>query len=230
MKTFKQLTEIRGTENPKGNLLISMGFHSRKIYTPQELNQNERKAVQHYTGSLHEELNNFHRGKETFSPEDQESLRDSSRHMDNAIHKHITTKPIHVWRGIVHKADIGSFNGNPGDIIHDKGYVSTSVNPKVATNFLKYETPHLFHIKVPAGSHAIIPDHHKIPVPRHEQELILPRNSKFRYEGTSTEILKNELGIRAAHIIHHLTHIPDSEKPVVPSITYRQSKVPRLFI
>jgi hypothetical protein len=125
-------------------------------------------------------------------------IKNKTKHLDSAIGKHITLYDAHVWRGITHK-----LKAKKGDIIQDKGYTSTSFRPNAAMAFLDMENNlrhHLIHIKIPAYSRAVYMHHNNSS---EEQEVLLPRGSKFKYLG-------KEKHPRYPNItVHHLEHIPE---------------------
>jgi hypothetical protein len=98
----------------------------------------------------------------------------------------------------------------PGGVYHDKGFVSTSMEPTHAKNFTtsnhttqktangeKLYQSHLAHIIVPRGANAL-----HVPVGRnHEHEVVLPRGSSFTYHGSEL------------HDYHNYPEKPDTTHP-----------------
>jgi len=110
--------------------------------------------------------------------------------MDDTIGASVVPQKIEVLRGmrsIEKKLD----GAKVGDIITDKGFSSTTTSPRTAASFVKQEfdpdsvgtfeqadrpAGAIMHINMPAGSKGL-------PVPdSSEQELLLPRNSKYRID------------------------------------------------
>jgi hypothetical protein len=92
--------------------------------------------------------------------------------------------------------------------------ISTSFNPHVASEFSRIyrHTPdntkaeyHLAHINVPKGSKVIYLNPHGKGI-THEHEVLLPRDSKFKYMGKDIHKIPNTVD---EYHIHHLTHIPE---------------------
>jgi hypothetical protein len=208
-----------GTDNPNAriglnrevlNKSVDSGktLHGKKYNIP--INDDRQTAIWNYTGSGHRFMNHLHRNGEmhpdSFKP--RESLEKDSGILDNLIADHTTLKSAHLWRGIGPDA-IKHMNTKVGQVFHDKGFVSTTFHPEVAKKFAERNTPvsedlHLIHIKLPKESKALHPLTYDSGAMRTENEVIMPRGSKFRYDGN--EQSKNEYGDKFT--LHHLTHIP----------------------
>jgi hypothetical protein len=90
-------------------------------------------------------------------PEDAKIVKN----LDSALEKSSLTFNTKVYRGI--SDDTGAFDGiKIGDVIRDKGYVSTSPNPAVAEAFANSSViqgkPVVLEIDVPFGQPAIAAD------------------------------------------------------------------------
>lgn len=221
MKTFKQLLEqsketwIGTTDHKENNHLVShddraktYANHGPLIHDKQEITPEEINASQRYGFGGYEAINKHHRGipfekNEYGTPEEQDPATAPrlSKHLDSIISKHTIKNNLHVWRGIDDKAK-EKLKLGVHSIIHDKGYVSTSLDPRVSQG----EGSHIMHIKVPKGSKGLhlnsYPEIHSFP---EEHEVLLPRGSRFKYEGNEKGY--NHKGHQIT--IHHLTHIPE---------------------
>jgi hypothetical protein len=227
--------EWLGTDDPlegNGKLFYEIKDNNHKhientkgLYAPSKYGPTTSaiEAMDHYLGSGHRQMNHLARHGEV--PDDysgrvpREKLEEYNKHLQNAIMMHSTLNPIHVWRGFGNYGR--NFNFNSGDTFHDKGFVSTSTHPRIAKLFARNYDPdtaellkepiHIAHIKLPVGSNVIHPLSHHNHSPIGENEIILPRNSHFKYEGNtehteaSSELHRNPTG---RLIVHHLTHIP----------------------
>ena len=245
MKSFKNYLKENseehwlGTSNPErlykdhsDDQMHSSGAYNKlredksKLHNRVELTKGETNSIDHYTGSLHKNLNRYHRGQPLKEYGEGDSERDfwhipeylnmKTERLDSAIGKHTTEHPSHVWRGV--SADVMD-KLKPGDTFHDKGYVSTSMRPRTAEGFTKGTGPehrirHMMHIKLPVGTKAISPDNYPETSPMMEHEVILPRNSKFRYEGSSIHQAPDSSNGYKGNIyhVHHLTHIPEGSE------------------
>jgi hypothetical protein len=225
MIKFKELIEDLGNPiyNPNEQ---NYDKYTPKKYKPQyvnnirlhkkpELTPDEKNSIDHYTKAGYVNMNKFHRGEELhdFGPapmwaehSDLDKIEERSAHLDSAIAKHTTNVPIHVWRGIdddaVKKLKLGK-----NKIIHDPGYVSTSVSQNIASTSFKNpvrDQHHIMSIRVPKGSKAVYMNQHsKRNVDEHE--VLLPRGSKFRYSHTTEHTHKYGYPV----FVHHLEHIPE---------------------
>lgn len=201
-----------GDSSQKREAMNQWVANAKKIHTPNKLDANEEHAMFSYTGSGYRSINKYHRTGEQYDEDHKhhqplKNILDQTKDLDSAIDKHPTEHNAHVWRGIYKTRNQPSHFSKmkKGDTFHDKGYVSTSFNPQVAQTF-NGEHGHIVHIKVPKGSKALHPLSHDGYPSKMENELILPRNSRFRYEGKTKHF--------DGTIIHHLSHIPgdDNEK------------------
>jgi hypothetical protein len=179
---------------------------------PKSITPEEAESLNDYAwGSWH--INHFHRsGGEVpkhFSGTKGE-IEHHTKNLDSVLNKHSLSNNFHVWRGFAEHKIVPALNLKPGDTFHDKGFVSTSTNPNVAKGFTPLSPGidrHLFHIKVPKGSKALAMEHVSFGAGG-ENEVLLPRNSKFRYD--SREEHPAPEGSKL--IIHHVTHIPESSE------------------
>jgi hypothetical protein len=202
MIKFKELTEkYIGNATEKNKKDLEVPLHPVNHL---DISEYEKKALRGYVDCCN--INFHHRGTLPQGTEKQsehmiadykkrakEHSDFATPHLDNLLRKHKIEHDVHLWRGISFEPQY-----KKGDIFHDKGYTSTSTHPGKADSFGLGD--HLFHIKVPKGSNAIDVNSILGKHPRdYEKEVLLPRNSKFRYNGLKT----NNIGQK----IHHLTYI-----------------------
>lgn len=161
------------------HVLGDVGRDYSKMATRQEssmrLKTTERDALQHYAsnhpGDGYQAVN---RG-----------LRDGSGNcsicgkLDDAIGKSEVSKDVQVFRGASLPDHVLS-SLTPGSTFTDKGYVSTSLDHSVASNFSGKGA--VFSIHVPKGSNGIFASHY---TDNDEKELLLPRGSKFRIDSVT---------------------------------------------
>jgi hypothetical protein len=199
------------------------------LHPKHNLSNDESGSLLHYAkDNLHHHwplsgyrmINKFHRGDlpERYHDYGKE-IQETSNHIDSAIAKHKTNHDLHVWRGLGQDPYHGNGDTvqkqvsslNPGDTFHDKGYVSTTAFPSAARAFggtVGSNEDHLLHIHVPKGSNAVSLNTYGLGH-AHEHEVLLPRNSKFRYDGKEEH--EEHSGFRKV-IIHHLTHLGTHEE------------------
>ena len=149
-----------------------------------------------------------------------ENLADSDRvHIEHLDHvtSHVLTKPMTVFRGFHDKGD-AIHNMEPGSEFHDRGFVSTSMNPQVAVqNFTDQKIVHagdgedariedhrhIAQIHVPAGMRGYHLDRHQNTSQYHdngeEEEVLLPRKTRFRVTGHSHYQAE---GHKHYHVVH----------------------------
>jgi hypothetical protein len=212
MKTFNGLIEkFLGFEpNEKAALKSKNTIASiaDKLHPKLELPYHQRESLERYIGSAningedsgesaYKSINDFHRG--LTSPKNIEDIKEHSKNLDNILSNHKINHSVHVYRGLGVNHPIKY--GKIGEVLHDKGYVSTTLEQGLAKYFSKEN--HLAHIKVPKGSNAMYVNHGLGMMNNSESEILFPRNSKFRYDGKTKY---NE------YTVHHLTHIPEGSK------------------
>lgn len=202
-------TDKHDTPRPTYGDLRVHADNTKIIHKYKSLSNPEKFNLETYIASGYHDINRLNRNGKV-RPDGNMSTEDAqeaTQHLDSAIAKHTTEHPIHVWRGI-HSGGHSKLKLGKNIIIKDKGFVSTSTHPDtakhIASNWGKQrKTSHIMHIKIPKGSKALhVPSHTEHSLTS-ENEIILPRNSKFRYEGKEEHT--NNFG---KVIVHHLTHIP----------------------
>lgn len=135
-------------------------------------------SVKAYTGTHYKPING---GLRLGEPLDDENL-EHIRNIDDAQRQSIVQEDIVVWRGVdgskVFDMDPEDFPDDfTGLEFQDDGFVSTTLDkddPDVLSGFSGNEdTPVVFQILVPKGSHAI-------GVPGYESEVLLPRGYRYK--------------------------------------------------
>lgn len=142
----------------------------------------EDEAIRHYSGSRYEAINGYLRGME----EEQPTVRESIEALDSVLKKGSIPEDTIVYRGM----DPGLLEGlKAGDSFKDKGYVSTSLSEKAASEFGWMESP--AEIRVPKGFNGGYVDmiQRMSPTQRREYELLLPRGTSFRMLSTDPKVV-----------------------------------------
>ena len=229
MKRFKLFLEALGIDDitklhPStefSSIAKMIGPHGEKLHKVKKLTNDQEYNLGSYSGASHYNINMHHRGlpKPDGTPINHESAKRQSKFIDAAIKKHKTEDDATVWRGINHDAvkDL-----KEGEHFHDKGYVSTSLNPLISGTFggshhdpEKGYQKHFMKIHLPKGSTAMyLNSYPNIGAIRGEHEVLLPRNSKFRYDKQETKDVSNGL-YKSEQVIHHVTHIPEDSNEKV---------------
>ena len=109
--------------------------------------------------------------------------------MDTAISKSPLKQRTTLYRGFDTR-DLGKLE--IGTTITDKGYTSTTISKKVATDFLPYETSALMVIDAPKGTNAASMRSIGEFKYRNQNEMLLGRGSKFKIIGVSTETINGK--------------------------------------
>jgi HK97 family phage portal protein len=139
-----------------------------------EATDDEYNAADTYAGGEYAAINNgLRRNGGRPAKADAKTVRD----LDSLLDKGEVREGVVAWRGIDRGANL-----SPGDVIHDHGYVSTSLYRGTAE---KFADKALLRINVPKGSKAGYLD--ALTEGGGEQELLLPRGSRFRVTGVRRE-------------------------------------------
>jgi hypothetical protein len=222
-----------GTKIPKDNVIKDLqrieGDHD--MHEKNLLDSSEHNALKVYIGSsdnhgkLHnnnwemqfESINNYLRHGESKGGI-KENIMPIIHHLDSGIAKHKLNHETHVWRGFLglgtaeHDKKHEIEKMKPGDTFHDKGYTSTSLTPEYAKEFgTRYRSSlyrkgtmkHIAHITLPKGSEAIHPNSYPATGIGYEHEVLLPRNSKFKYIKKSRH---------PGLVVHHLEYMGQHEE------------------
>lgn len=148
---------------------------------------NSKNAVMMYQGNQGKKINEALRDPQISEDAWQRYIND----IDNAIETSPALKqPITVYRGVTY--NVGRDNKfwdkmEVGDVIEDKGYVSTTLRPSLAADFAYYyqsveSQGFVFKMNLPAGTKGIFPASVlglTGGMTRTEAEFLLPRGSKF---------------------------------------------------
>ena len=151
----------------------------------EKLTDEEVEAIRKYQGTWYVDINNFLRGRlESVS----KKTRTYIKSLQKAIKKVEIKENILVARGTTVSAIGGDWEAvQINDIITDKGFTSTSLREKTATDFVnrKGERGILMYIKIPKGTNGIMVD---VAVNDNwENELILSPGTKIRITGKRIE-------------------------------------------
>lgn len=183
-----------GQFGPGGGKIVQSGkgaadkhgaFKPRHLLTPEE-----QSAVRRYTSSGPTFNYRLRKGLK-LSPRD----RDSTTYLDNLLSKLVLPADTVTYRGIGGKVDYSHFK--VGEILSDKGYMSTSPSLDIAVEFQRggpreKESGTVLKLELPKGYSAIDNRWLKIGTTSFSDgtsadEIILSRNSKFEITGTTTK-------------------------------------------
>jgi hypothetical protein len=232
MKTFKELiTEIINNKNIKKYQKDSAWLpsqtkhhsHLKKLYNEKLYNDNEKEAINDYSSELHQSDANVNKAllehhMDRFSGHTPESyMKSKNLHTEHRIYKHLNSaidKSPPLNRNLVTYSGTGEWNVSKensidehNNIIHTPAFTSTSLDPEVATGFIKESFPPekdhndnkhyhsnmlVFHL--PKGyKKGIYIDHMNM----HHGELGFPDDREYEYTLKPNQKWK---------ITHHITH------------------------
>jgi 2'-5' RNA ligase len=150
--------------------------------------EDQQEAVSRYTSFGYKRINQaLYQGIESLDEDDREDVQQSIDAIDKAMKHGKLKKPEMVWRGISfpndeeHKSFMERMQSSldTGGEVQMAGYQSTTVNPAVGASYAgSGPTAVAFEIKASHGLYVT-------PISKiaHEEELLLPRNAKFRVVG-----------------------------------------------
>jgi hypothetical protein len=188
--TVSELPEVESLEGTEVD-----DVKIEELYKPTD---GEDYAAYQYQGSNYTVINKFSRvnpdytfeSRENFDPQTNSYIIDNIDKIDRAINAYKITEEVEVYRGTSvtkEKFDELFANLNAGDFNIDSAYLSTSTDPSIGVKFAvrklvtdKDRIPVLFKAKLLPGQRALrVKDLTKADGLK-ENELLLPRNSKFK--------------------------------------------------
>lgn len=192
-----RIKEIKPRHEPEAKQVVEKGPHSPA----------EKKALQWYTSDGYKTINKSLRGAKG-KPKDEKEARglkaapEHVKNIDSAMQKSELRHDTTLFRGYPGGA-IGKVE--PGSIVHDAGYSSTSLESRAATEFTRGTGSNkgpatIFVIHAPAGMPALYPNHHdRDPFKQREREVILPRGTQFKVEKVEMKNGVRHITVTAKH-------------------------------
>lgn len=193
-KPSESYTDYYETEIPK--YLIEQGFadasnahyfveeNADVLYENNVKTEEQKQAISDYTRFAYTPINSYLRGDEKlYYKEDEEKLKEKVKIIDSCFNGSLS-KNIVAYRAM-------KFNENfkkpkEGDIIENKGYSSTSINPE----YIHESLGRIVRLKVKKGTKALYIDENSSNITG-ERELLFPRNMKIKitkdYTGMSAD-------------------------------------------
>ena len=193
----KEIEELEGIETTETELYndsllkesdVSVFEKMLKEYSAEykeKLTDEEVEAIRKYQSTWYIDINNFLRGRiESIS----RSTKTYIKNLRKAIKKVKIKENIVVARGTTVSAIGGDWDAvRIGDVITDKGFVSTSLREETAIDFIDRRGGRgiLMYIKIPKGTNGVIVD---VAVDGSwESELLLEPGTKIRITGKRIE-------------------------------------------
>jgi hypothetical protein len=189
-RTVSELPEIVNIEKTEVD-----DVKIEELYKPTD---GEDFAAYEYQGSNYTVINKFSRvnpdytfeSRENFDPQTNSYIIDNIDKIDRAIDAYKITEEVEVYRGASvtkEKFDEMFANLDVGDFHIDSAYLSTSTDPSIGVKFAvrklitdKDRIPVLFKAKLLPGQRALRVKELTQADALEENELLLPRNSKFK--------------------------------------------------
>lgn len=178
--------------------------HSRLRPKSPPMSEQQLDAITTYTGASYTLINGNLRGEKQSFAESAQAQQLISR-IDAGMKHAKVGQDTYVMRGLGRTVTEKLRTANVGMVLHESGYGSSSTKFQVARDFSKtfsdddgYRVYPVMQIKVPKGLRALSVQ--SISNVASEDEILLPRRTKMRLDGTSRKIVDGE------HIqIFHMT-------------------------
>lgn len=161
------------------------------------LSEEEQGMLMRYQANAHESLNAYLRGLPYSSMMSESELKRRQALIDGALAKGRLGRDLIVYRGVEDVTEVYGWSAKDmvGKTIHDKGFVSTSLNIGVARDeFAQNPTDAVtFRIKVPKGSRGGYLGSLASQSASAEREFLMPRGQRYRV----TKVTKTSKGYLA---------------------------------
>jgi hypothetical protein len=195
-------------QSSHGAWSTGVGYKDSDKHPEYDFNSEDSPNIEYYTNVGSWEINGLLRtGKvPKDSNSDKEEIDDWIKSLDNEIGKTSAPRDLVLFRGTSGTGTEVFEKLKVGDIYTDKGFVSTTLDIKVAPEFMStatggkfdsrpIEKGYVLEISVPKGSKALSVNNYFRKVSgrygpsgdiRKEDEHILPRNTKFKVDSVSS--------------------------------------------
>ena len=143
------------------------------------IDEKDKASIGRYTQNSspgYKEINGYMRDHNAHAVGKPHALR-----IAHAIEGHKLPNAVWGYRGIhsIHSENLNKLK--PGDVFHNKGFASTTLDPNRATHFARGEDVMAIHM--PKGQSALYMSHPKLNSWTSEREMVLPHNTHFKYNG-----------------------------------------------
>ena len=155
------------------------------LYENNVKTEEQKQAISDYTRFAYTPINSYLRGDENlYHKKDEEKLKEKIKIIDSCFNGSLS-KNIIAYRAM-------KFNENfkkpkEGDIIENKGYSSTSINPE----YIHESLGRIIRLKVKKGTKALYIDENSSNITG-ERELLFPRNMKIKITKDYTSMSADE--------------------------------------
>ena len=207
-RAFRDVTKGVQPGDFAGQSSAGYDFASKVLAPDAVIKGVQRKALKAYQGNGYQAMNSILRKGRLNAEDVLPEWRKNILHMDDLMKKGTLPEDTYLFRGIGTKID----EPKPGDVLVDKGFVSTSTTPKVASGFTGSERLPLA-IRAPEGTRAIpvnpVLKPQEAGKPSRysaEAEIILPRGTKLLI---TDETITREYAIAGGEIIKRTFRVAD---------------------
>jgi hypothetical protein len=165
-------------------------FEAKRTANRAASTADEIKAQETYTGDDYVSINNHLR---QINPDDitlsQPEIDHTVKHLDSVMDRNKLTEPVITHRGSGPHPLFAKLK--PGEIFHEKSYMSTTVDPQISDDFAAARGDYIFHITSPPGTKlaAVHSVNHT------EKEMLLGRGAALRLD-------KREVDSEGRHVMH----------------------------
>ncbi len=170
-------TKPSAATKPEPKALTESQYNKFALQAETHVTDGNKVGLKFYSSNEYEVINGVLRRGADAVPGYTQNHYNAIRQVDDALKKIRTPHDMLVYRGL---GNIDLVRGlKPGDVFHDKAFVSTTVKKDVAYNsFAGGAGGAVFHITVPKGSRAYpLGTVSKYP---EEREILLPRGSRLQ--------------------------------------------------
>lgn len=160
---------------PEPKALSESQYNKLALHAETRVDDGNRSGLTFYSSNEYSIINNALRGRSMEGYTDNHY--NAIRQVDIALNKVRAQHDMLVYRGVANKSLVAGLK--PGDVFHDKAFVSTTSSHSVAYDgFAGGAGGAVFHITVPKGSRAYpMGTVSKYP---DEREILLPRGSRLQ--------------------------------------------------
>lgn len=184
----------------------SMFYFDHRDAFLSSITPNQKEALEDYSGVYHQDINALLRTKQpsafmsTMEPEELAATKKKTRWMIKNLYE--SMKPLDEAM-IVYRGTSGVVMPAVGTTFRDKGFVSTSMDARIAAPFAT-----MFSIRIPKGTKVAYGTYNSYD----EYEIILPPNSKFKVLGSRRLDMKPFPRMNPNHtpFIHELELVPSA--------------------
>jgi hypothetical protein len=177
------------------------------------IKRNEKNAISRWTQNsptgykeINSHLRNGNGDKET---------REITGHLENAVRGHSIPHDTWGYRGVhsVHAKNLDKLKS--GDVFHNKGFASTTLDPNKATHFARGE--HMLAVHIPKGTNALYVSHPNLNSWTSEREMVLAPSTHYKYshseniEAPEYHYSGSPTGKTKKIKLHHVEAIPQSQ-------------------